>query len=251
MPFAIEQSLLGPDGISAGDKSHSLSSQINKGTQARELFVFLLLIVPSMILSFFVVKTGTLGFVTTAFATILRDSGLVALVWLFLSKNGEPLASIGLNNRGRRREIVLGGALYVVLAPVVGGVESLLHAAGMAEPSTRLPDFLTVTGNAELILAVILVAVVAIAEEIIFRGYLIRRITQITGSTGAAVALSSILFAFGHGYEGTIGVITVGVTGLCFALVYLWRGSLVAPVTMHFILDFTGIVAMPLWKAHS
>jgi membrane protease YdiL (CAAX protease family) len=224
--------------------------RVSRNVEVRELAVFLLLVVPSMILSFFAVKTGTLGFVTTAFATILRDTGLVALVWLFLWKNGEPLESIGLSSRSRWREIVLGGALYFVLAPVVGSVESLLHAAGISEPSTNLPNFLTVTGNAELILAVILVAVVAMAEEILFRGYLIRRIAAITGSTGAAVILSSILFALGHGYEGTIGVLTVGVTGLCFALVYLWRGSLVAPVTMHFILDFIGIVAMPLWKAH-
>lgn len=250
MPFTIEQTLSGPARRPIGDRSHSLSAAVNRGMQVRELAVFLLLVVPSMILSFLAVKTGTLGFAITAVATILRDTGLVALVWLFLWKNGEPLGSIGLSSRSRWRDVVLGGALYVVLAPFVGSLENLLHAAGMSEPSTRLPNFLTVSRNAELILAVILVAVVAVAEEIIFRGYLIRRIAAVTGSTGAAVILSSVLFALGHGYEGTIGVITVGVTGLCFALVYLWRGSLVAPVTMHFILDFIGIVVVPLWKTH-
>lgn len=35
----------------------------------------------------------------------------------------------------------------------------------------------------------------------------------------------TIRFALGHGYEGSAGVVTVGVMGMVFALVYLWRGS--------------------------
>jgi membrane protease YdiL (CAAX protease family) len=34
--------------------------------------------------------------------------------------------------------------------------------------------------------------------------------------------------------------------GLAFALVYLWRKSLVAPIVMHFLQDFIGIVLLPL-----
>jgi membrane protease YdiL (CAAX protease family) len=34
--------------------------------------------------------------------------------------------------------------------------------------------------------------------------------------------------------------------GLMFAVVYVWRQSLVAPIVMHFLQDFPGIVALPL-----
>ena len=34
--------------------------------------------------------------------------------------------------------------------------------------------------------------------------------------------------------------------GLFFALVYVWRGSLIAPIIMHFLQDFIGIVVLPL-----
>jgi membrane protease YdiL (CAAX protease family) len=54
------------------------------------------------------------------------------------------------------------------------------------------------------------------------------------------------VFSLGHGYEGTAGVITVGVMGIVFAAVYLWRGSLVAPIAMHFLQDFMSIVLQPL-----
>jgi membrane protease YdiL (CAAX protease family) len=42
--------------------------------------------------------------------------------------------------------------------------------------------------------------------------------------------------------------VTVGCMGLTFALIYLWRGSLVAPVVMHFLQDFSGIILPALLK---
>jgi membrane protease YdiL (CAAX protease family) len=55
-----------------------------------------------------------------------------------------------------------------------------------------------------------------------------------------------VIFSLGHGYEGTAGVITVGMMGIVFAPVYMWRKSLVAPIVMHFLQDFIGIVLLPL-----
>jgi len=60
------------------------------------------------------------------------------------------------------------------------------------------------------------------------------------------IVLSAFIFAIGHGYEGTAGVVTVGVMGLAFALVYLWRRSLVAPMIMHCLVDFVSIVVAPV-----
>ncbi len=54
--------------------------------------------------------------------------------------------------------------------------------------------------------------------------------------------LSAFIYSLGHGYEGSSGVVTVGALGLVFALVYLWRGSLMAPIIMHFLQDFISIV---------
>lgn len=61
-----------------------------------------------------------------------------------------------------------------------------------------------------------------------------------------SIVLSAVIFSLGHGYEGTAGVIKVGMMGLISALVYVWRGSLVAPMVMHFLQDFLSIVLLPL-----
>jgi membrane protease YdiL (CAAX protease family) len=92
--------------------------------------------------------------------------------------------------------------------------------------------------------------VVAVAEETIFRGYLLLRFVGIGMGKVLAVLLASVIFAIGHGYEGSAGIATVGVMGVIFALVYLWRGSLVAPIVMHFLQDFLAIVLLPILVGH-
>jgi CAAX protease family protein len=217
----------------------------------REVSVFLFLIVPSMGLSFFVIRQGMLSFQLTAYATILRDLGLVSLIVFFLWRNRESIDQIGWTFTNGWRDAVLGALLFVPLSFATGYLEQILKAAGFGAPATPSPRFLTPGSPGQFILAGFLVVVVAIAEEIIFRGYLILRLGSITRSVLGAAILSSIVFSLGHGYEGTAGVVTVGVMGFFFALVYLARGSLVAPMVMHFLQDFTAIVLFPLFRHHS
>ncbi len=214
--------------------------------QLREVSVFLMLIAPSMVFSFFVIRQGGLTFEITAWAIILRDIGLVTLIAFFLWRNGEAWRRAGWSLRSGWNEVLVGVAMFGVLSISAGLLDQLLRAGGLPGPSTPLPKFLEAQGGWEYVLATMLVVVVAVAEETIFRGYLILRLSGITGSTGLAVVLSSVIFSIGHGYEGTAGVLTVGFMGLVFALVYVWRKSLVAPVVMHFLQDFVAIVLLPV-----
>ncbi len=212
--------------------------------QGVEVGVFLLLIVPSLALSLFAVRQGQLSFVLVAVATIFRDVGLVSLILFFLWRNGEPLVRIGWSWRHPLRELIVGGVCFVPLFFGAAFLELELRRAGLSAPATPLP-YLEARGPGEALLGLGLVTVVALAEETIFRGYLLLRFQAVLRSTTAAVVLSSVIFALGHGYEGTSGLVTVGVMGAVFALVYLWRGSLLAPMVMHFLQDFLGIVLLP------
>ena len=213
--------------------------------QIVEVSVFLLLIVPSMIISFFVVKQGGISFVLVAFSSILRDLAMVSLILFFLWRNGEPLELIGWKFKNARKEAVLGIWLFIPFFFGAGLIENGLRMAGFTAPATPMPSLIAEKNTAEFLLATVLVMVVALAEETIFRGYLLLRFKSIMAST-AAVLTSAVIFSLGHGYEGSAGVITVGVMGVVFALIYLWRQSLVAPVVMHFLQDFIGIVLVPM-----
>jgi CAAX protease family protein len=221
-------------------------SEPGRRIQVRELFVFLFLIVPSLLTSFLPVRQRSLSFDLVAWATIVRDLALLSLITYFLWRNSEPLSRIGWRFQNFAREAVLGAALFVPMVVLTNTLEALFQRLGLSAPTTQLPKFLTAAGRGELGLAVLLVAVVAIVEETIFRGYLILRFQAATRSTAAAVLLSTVVFAVGHGYEGTAGVATVGFMGLIFAVVYVWRRSLVAPMVMHFLQDFIAIVLLPL-----
>ena len=218
---------------------------VGQKQQFLEVLVFLFLIVPSMALSFFVVRQGTLGFVFTAFVVMLRDLAMVSLILFFLWRNGEPWESLGWNYRNGWKDVALGIALFLPMFFAAGLLEHALQAAGLSAPATPLPSFLEARGGGELLLAFFLVVIVAIAEETIFRGYLLLRFRAIKLSLPWAAVLSAVIFSLGHGYEGTSGVVTVGAMGLTFAVIYLWRHSLVAPMVMHFLQDFTSIVLAP------
>jgi membrane protease YdiL (CAAX protease family) len=118
--------------------------------------------------------------------------------------------------------------------------------ASCSAPPPPQSSILNANDPGQILLAFVLVLVVAVAEETIFRGYLILRFRNVTASLAASVLLSAVVFSLGHGYEGTAGVVTVGVMGLVFALVYVWRGSLVAPIVMHFLQDFVAIILLPM-----
>ncbi|NKE70071.1 CPBP family intramembrane glutamic endopeptidase [Candidatus Manganitrophus noduliformans] len=209
--------------------------------QKIEAAVFLFLVVPSMIFSFYSSRQAGLSFALMASGTILRDLALVSLIFYFLWRNAEPVDWIGWRFDRFGREAALGVALFIPFFFGAALLGSALQEAGLSAPSTPPTAFLPERTAGQMLLALALVIVVAVAEETIFRGYLLLRFTAITRNPTVSLFLSSAIFALGHGYQGTAGVVTVGVMGFVFGLVYFWRRSLVAPMVMHFLQDLTAI----------
>ncbi|MFY9823791.1 MAG: CPBP family intramembrane glutamic endopeptidase [Thermoanaerobaculia bacterium] len=74
------------------------------------------------------------------------------------------------------------------------------------------------------------------SEELIFRGYLIWVAQPLLGYWGAA-ALSVVLFAIAHGYQGAGSAMAVGIVGALFTVVVLVFGSLWPAIVIHCLLD--------------
>jgi membrane protease YdiL (CAAX protease family) len=221
-----------------------LSQHPSKKIQAVEVAVFLLLIFPSMLVSAVVVKPENLSFPMVAGSTILSDVPLLCLVLYFVWHNKEPFLSVGLTIQNGWREAAIGGVLFVPLMFGMNLVEKVLRAAGLSVLK-QAPSFMVPTGAGQIALALLLLVVVAVSEEVIFRGYLIRRFAALLRNPVAALVLSSAIFALGHGYERSGGVAGVGILGLIFGAIYLWRKSLIAPMVMHFIQDFIAMIVVP------
>jgi membrane protease YdiL (CAAX protease family) len=218
----------------------------NRREQFIEVLVFLFLIIPSMLFSFFAIKQGTVSFTLSAFSTILRDLALLFLILFFLWRNRERFVSLGWTFKNGWKDILLGIVLFVPVFYGVDYLDQFLQSIGFSAPQPQQPSFISPRGSAGYFLAFIMVMVVAVTEETIFRGYLILRFKSIWASAGTAAVLSSLIFSLGHGYEGTSGVITIGTMGLVLAFIYIWRKSLVAPMVIHFLQDFLAIILLPL-----
>ncbi|MDA8140864.1 MAG: type II CAAX endopeptidase family protein [Desulfobacteraceae bacterium] len=215
--------------------------QPSRKVQTVELVVFLLLVLPALSTSFLIDDQSGGGFILSAVYSILGDLGLLSLVFYFLWRNGEPLRRLGWTLGKLPKEIGWGLVLFLPVIYGANKLESALHSLGLSAPS-KVPSFLAAKGFAGIAVAVVMVVVVAVVEEIIYRGYLILRLKSVARRSWAAVLLSSAIFCLGHGYEGLAGVISIYFLGVALALIYVWRGSLVAPMIIHFMIDFSSIV---------
>jgi membrane protease YdiL (CAAX protease family) len=178
-----------------------------------------------------------------AISTITRDLGMLFLILFFLHRNREPLKSVGLTFKNGGDESLIGAILFFPVYFLALMVQQILQKFGSWIPE-RAISFLTGPKDfGQLILGLILMLTVAITEETIFRGYLIKRFQEFTGSKTSALFFSTAIFALGHSYQGFAGVSIVSVLGLVYGLVYFWRGSLTAPITMHFLQNSLGLLA--------
>jgi hypothetical protein len=86
-------------------------------------------------------------------------------------------------------------------------------------------------------------------EELIFRGYLIWIFQPLLGMWGAA-ALSVVVFALGHGYEGVKNVLIVGIVGCALTAVVILFGSLWPAIVIHALVDLQqGLAAWLILRA--
>lgn len=77
-----------------------------------------------------------------------------------------------------------------------------------------------------------------VCEEIAYRGFLMTYLEGWVGIWGA-LALSSLIFGFGHFYQGPRGILKTGIVGAVMGLLYLLTGSLWAPMLVHVLVDLS------------
>jgi membrane protease YdiL (CAAX protease family) len=78
----------------------------------------------------------------------------------------------------------------------------------------------------------------AVSEEVLFRGYAMERLHELTGSRKIAAGVSCAIFMLDHvptwGWEH---LAIAGIGGISLTLLYLWRRNLWVNILAHFIVD--------------
>ena len=158
----------------------------------------------------------------------------VALMLLYVRRvERKPLSSIGFRMPGVRDGIigVLAGMLILVaLGLIYYVVFPLLHwnEQQQIDHVAVMPYWLSV----------LVVVRAAVSEEILFRGYAIERLQQLTGSRSVAGVVSCLVFTLDHiGFWGWHHVFIAGLAGAILTLLYLWRRNLWINMLAHFMVD--------------
>ena len=172
---------------------------------------------------------------------IAVDWGLVALLIPLWLTAGRTASDLGLSLAG-------GWRLWLGLAAAAIAAGFLLRQARgfpgrpddwkTVHQQVKSLEFMMPHDDRELAAFSWLSVTAGICEEILYRGHLMWLLTAFSGSWVAFFG-SSLVFALGHSYQGLQGMVRVFAVGLVMAALYLFTGSLWAPILLHIMIDLT------------
>ena len=169
-------------------------------------------------------------------ATLRRAQGrlwlLVAglLAWLFVAE-GAGLGSLALPPVGEFGPSAALAFVALGLTGIVSGLVMRQTGRGI-DPSTRALLELPKRRSLALVVAT------GVAEELVFRGYLVTRVAALSGSEVAAVAVSAAAFAaVRSGGRDRAQIAQVAVLGVVIGAAFAYTGNLLAVVAARVFYD--------------
>jgi membrane protease YdiL (CAAX protease family) len=172
---------------------------------------------------------------------------LPALIFVLLTDNDIP-GYLKLRGGWHRMSIVQGIVLLLVSLPVVHWLMEVNNSIHLPEFLTSLEDWLKARErDAELLTdaflstesiggflfnLLMIAAIAAVGEELIFRGILVRLFHEWTRNIHIAVFLPAIIFSALH--LQFYGFLPRMVLGLFLGYLFVWTGSLRIPIIIHF-----------------
>ncbi len=191
--------------------------------------------------------------------TLMMGLPLLALAWPVIRGVSLPelLDDVGLKPCNPLKEMLAGIVAYLALLPLLsvglilsvivmamlelfksgGGVASEFAPRGVPHPIANEAFGGDLT-SVFMLIFVMACVLAPLTEEIMFRGVLYRNLRDSSrhmyrvGSICFAALLSSVIFAAIHP-QGIAGLPVLTALAFGFCLVRQWRGSLIAPITMH------------------
>ena len=175
---------------------------------------------------------GSQWFLVGAMLLILRWHGLSA--W----DAGERLGDAPLTFEATFAVLIV----LAVVSPIALWRVRRAQPAKLAAAMGRLRR-LTPSSGLEMAVFVVVCLTAGVCEELLYRGWLLNILRAATGSTWAAVVVSSIVFGIGHAYQGVKGMLRTVFVALQLAILYVWVGSLIPGQVLHAGVDVLAGVA--------
>lgn len=122
-------------------------------------------------------------------------------------------------------------------------------ARQLEENARNLTEFLTRFDSFGkfLVALIVIAAIPAVGEELLFRGIVQSKVHRITGSVHAAVWISAFLFSAFH--LQFYGFVPRMLLGALFGYMYVWSGNLLIPMFAHFVNNGVTVLMLYLYNS--
>jgi membrane protease YdiL (CAAX protease family) len=181
---------------------------------------------------------------------MLLDTALIAIfIRVFLLFGGETSTAVFLGDRGIGAELRRGLLLLPVLWVLVTALMFLLNLAfpGLHNvPRNPYAAYMETPLNAGVFIVVVMLAG-GVREEL-QRAFILHRFARL-GGPYTGLVLFSIAFGLLHLPQGFDAAIAVGLLGVIWGLMYIRRGSVVAPMISHAGFDVVQVLQQVLLQA--
>jgi len=179
-------------------------------------------------------RSGQLSLSFVVILSVVDTVVLIALMIGLTRMHGQSARQLWLGDRRVGRETVVG---LLLIPPILVAVIVLLNGMRLTAPwlhnvETNPLEKLAGTPGEAALFGVVAILAGGVREEL-QRAFLLRRFTDHLGGTNVGIIVLSLAFGLGHIVQGWDAVVTTGVLGFFWALVYVRRGSSVAPIVSH------------------
>ena len=177
------------------------------------------------------------GQLSLLFVLILSVADTVLLIGLMVvltRAHGESATALWFGERPIAREALVGAGIVPAVFLMVVVVLNVLRlvAPWLHNVPTNPLEQLAATPGQATIFAVVAILAGGVREEL-QRAFLLQRFARHLGGPVVGVIVLNVAFGVGHIVQGWDAVVTTGLLGAFWAVVYLRRQSSVAPIVSH------------------
>jgi membrane protease YdiL (CAAX protease family) len=163
------------------------------------------------------------------------------VVALVLWGERRALASIGLE-RPTAMDVGWGMAAFVVGVLAFGVTRPIVQSLGLDATGGGIETL----ASLPLSVVVVIAITAGVTEEVLYRGYPIERLTELTGDVRVGAGLTLVVFTVAHvPFWGVGGALQIGAWTVVVTVLYVRRRNLVACILMHVCNDLFAFVVLP------
>jgi membrane protease YdiL (CAAX protease family) len=179
---------------------------------------------------------------------LLETAITILLLLLIMGAHRESLYKIGLRLVHWKANAWIGVWLVPVLFVCNGFIGYIFQTWFPQHFSNKNPLLEIIHTRGELAFFVISAILAGGIKEELQRAFILTRFGEWLGGAWIGLLLWSIAFGAAHYIQGWQGIVTAGLFGLLFGIVYLMRRSLVGPIVAHGLYDTVALISYWMFR---